>query len=261
MAETTAPRTREHGEGWRLRPKSRFLDQLAGFAAGGVLGWWALWALADHHFRTAAVVLVLLGWLIYRRRAGLEAKARAPRLRKGGLVLPSRTPTPAVVPIICVLAVVFTGGTVLVLVQALRHQIDVTLPGMLGAVLCAILSALLSVGGFAGVRDLSANRGLRLTPDALDVRTLRPSVTVLWADLAAVLPHWTRDGDASVRNWLSFETRSGTTTPATDMNLLDSEPDVILGILIYYLEHPEDRAELGTEASMQRVASISRSEG
>lgn len=261
MVETTAPRSREHGEGWRLRPKSRFLDQLAGFAAGGVLGWVALGALFAGHYRTSLVTACLLGWLIYRRRAGLETRETAPRLRKGALVLPPRTPAPVVVPSICVLGVVITAFTVLITVQTFRHQVDVTIPGVVGVVVSGLLGVLLLVGAFAGVRDLSANRGLRLTPYALDVRTVRPSVTVAWADLAAVRPHWTRDGDAPVRNWLSFETRSGTTTPATDMNLLDSEPDVILGILTYYLEHPEDRAELVTEASMHRVASISRFEG
>ncbi|GAB2973305.1 hypothetical protein [Nocardioides montaniterrae] len=160
---------------------------------------------------------------------------------------------------------------------ALRwSQIEGRAGAVVGSTFGALVGLLLLTGAYAGIRQrLRKDRAILLTADGVVISSDRRPVRVPWHAITAVRPHWTcrRSGhlrsEDIVHNWLTLEADpalveghtgvsalAGTPSPTVDIEALACDPDLVLRVLRFYLENPEERGELRSVVAVDRVRSL-----
>ena len=282
---TTPTASNNAGEGWHLdhRP-SRILTLGATSILGGIL-LLAAFGAARAQLWLATGLLVAVGVAVLLLSAGRDTTPRPPRLftppadpleppapgTGTGVLLPKR-------PLRW--ATLYAWGVLglLLAVSGVGVAVEAAIASRPGEVLQGLfpggIGALLLLGTYAGVSNRRApHAGLFLRPDAVELRTEATHLTLPWDTITGFRPHWTKaksrhGATVAVNNWLSVETtleltteettglsmlaRTGT-TPVLDIDMLAAPPLDVLAVCRFYLEHPERRAELGTERGLTTI--------
>jgi hypothetical protein len=267
------------GTGWHLQPRRRFFFVALGLLGGAVFVVGGVAAAGDGKYLAAAFLLVvgvafaLLPWPGSSRR--LPAR-RYDGEGGPGLLLPvhpTRVVTIAASGVVG--AVLAAAGVGMAVEGVLTGQLGQAF----GSLLTMLVGGLLLLGSYAGIRSrMAVDRGLVLTPGGVLLRTRRAPASVPWDGIADVRAHWRRrvkgaftSIEEPIHNWLTFELRGGATagpdplqvlsrtaSPTMDAATLAVDPWLVLDLARFYLNHPECRAELATDAGPARLDALRR---
>jgi hypothetical protein len=267
------------GTGWHLRPRRRYFFVAIGLLGAAVFVFGGVAAVRDGKYLAAIFLLVVgvaFGLLPVPGRRRLLPARRYDGEGGPGLLLPvhpSRVTTIAASGVIgAVLAAAGVG-------MAVEGVVTGEVGQVFGALLTLLFGALLLLGAYAGVRSrMATDRGLVLTPAGVLLRTGRVQTSVPWEQVADVRAHWHRrvkgaftSVEEPIHNWLTFELHadatvepdplrvmSGSASPTMDAATLAVDPYVVLDLARFYLQHPECRAELATDAGPARLDALQR---
>lgn len=247
------------GHGWHLRPGRNALVAGAALVFAAILGAVAISAWRQEKYAAAALLAVVaagfLGLAVpWRRR-------RPPRLVEDesgrGLLLPLGAPGPGPTLGALVIGPLLVLGGVVGLVD-----------GQWGGLVAVLAGGVVLLGLYAALRATRIeDRGVALVPDGIVVRTSRTPVRLAWSDVTGVRAHWRRrvrglypTPDEPVHNWLTFEVAGTGQGVSIDPTTFACDPELALAVIRHYLDHPDDRAELGTERSLLRAAHLQDAE-
>ena len=245
------------GGGWHLRPGRHYLLAGATVVLAGILVAVAIDAIAEG--KVAAAVLLLVVAVAFLVLGFPTSPRRDPRLVETSagraLLLPVNPPGAGVTVGLVVLGVLLVLGGGIGASEG--HW------GGLGAIL---VGALLMLGGYASVRArLIPDRGVALLPAGVLLRTRREPVALAWEAITGLRTHWTRrvrgampSPDEMVHNWLTFEVAGSSHGVSMDPTTFAIDPVAALALLQHYLDHPDDRPELGTDRSLERARRVLR---
>lgn len=273
------------GSGWQDRDDVRRLWAIVSVVLGVLLLGAAL-STVEEDVRGAVVFaatgapLLLFPWFIERREhSPYDYEGR----HGAGLALPLRPLSWALVAALTVWGLLLLGIASVALAPALS---DGDGPGA-GVVVSAVLGVILGVAFLAvavsGVHSrLMRDRMILLTVDGVVLNPPSGTVRMPWHAVAAFERFWRLNPgksplryDDRVSNYLvvrmadaalvdgatPLSAFAGLPDPVLNRDQVAMDPDVAVAVLTYYLEHPEERAELRTVVWKDRVAAITRSVG
>ncbi|MBB6628327.1 hypothetical protein H5V45_13455 [Nocardioides sp. KIGAM211] len=280
MSDQATPiRGNRAGEGWHLEPRRRWLLLVGAVLAAALLIVPGIVAATQGKLLAAAFCIVIgLAFLALpfgRTRRRLPARAWTDGTEHG-VLLPTHPMKVTSIAALAVLGSVLTAAGVGIGVEAV---LDGTYGDLVGAFISLLIGLLMLLGAYAGIRSrMASDRGLLLTPAAVTLRTGRVVEVLPWTGVVAVHAHWNRrvrgafkSVDEQIDNWLTFQTApgvvegddplalmSGTKQPTLDAETLAMDPYVVVDVLRFYLEQPDRRTELATDAALARVADLER---
>ena len=267
------------GTGWHLRPRRRFFFVALGLLGGAVFVVGGVAAVRDQKYLAAAFLLVV--GVAFALLPMPSSRRRLPARRYDGdggpgLLLPVHPSRVATIAATGVIGAVLAAAGVGMAVEGVATG---EVGQVFGSLLTLLVGGLLLLGSHAGIRSrMATDRGLVLTPEGVLLRTRRAPATVPWSRIGEVRAHWHRrvkgaftSVEEPIHNWLTFELRagapvepdplrvmSGSASPTMDAATLAVDPYVVLDLARFYLQHPECRAELATDAGQARLDALRR---
>lgn len=267
------------GVGWHLKPRRRIFLRVAGVLGAAIFVGPGIAAGLQGKY-LAAVFLVVVGVCFGLLPMDLPRRRLPARRHDGadgaGLLLPVHPMRLTTIVACAVIGLVLSASGVGMAVEGAQAG---DLGQVVGSLVALLIGVLLLLGSRAGIRGRRlVERGLLLTPGAVVTRLGRETVTVPWDEVERVHAHWRRrtrgaftSVDEQVHNWLSFELRegstvepdplqllSGSTGPSVDAGDLAVDPYAVLDLARFYLDHPDARGELATDASLARLSQLER---
>ena len=269
----------ERGEGWHFNPKRRYGLMMTGVAVFLVFGIYGLMLLSEGR-PVPGVLMIVFALCLLAVPFHRSPRQVPPRLveldGERGLLLPTNSIRPVVVAAMGVLGPLL--GTLAIAGSVVAVK-DGDYGFLFGAALLLAVSLLFLGGSYGLVKQhRTPSRGLFLRPVGPVLRTRADMTELAWDDIGAIRPHWARvirggftSPGETINNWFTFEPKqpdiwpkdplaalSGTKNPTFDASLLALDPQAGLALCQFYLDHPETREELATDASLARVDKMAR---
>jgi hypothetical protein len=269
----------ESGTGWHLKPRRRILFMFEFFFVAACL-FSGTAKMVDQGDPILAVILACFGLTLVSVPFWKYRRGRPPYLLDSGsgtgLALPVHTTNLGIVIVPGVPGVVLTSIAAILAIRG--HDLTAAPPFYIFLMILMAGIILLFIA-YHGLRHRQyKGRALVLTPESIELRhQFRPQV-LPWESVTEVQAHWERIVGARltpqdpIYNYLSFELAPGTEVKSAgysnhfstkdetsvETGMLAVNPYTVLELLRFYLDHPDFRSELGTEASLARVTEITR---
>lgn len=241
------------GEGWASNPGPGMAIHVLGLGMGVALVGLGVGLLTQGVVAAGGICVALglaLGAVPFLRPPPVVPGTPLPSGALAGDVVevPIRPLRAFAVPAFAVLATLLLVAAVLAGWQAAQGR----WAGLLGALVCGVVSAGFWVGVVSQLRLRRHPRVLRLSPQGLVVPDRPQGVELSWSDVEAVRPHWTRTmrstgwSTGSSTNWLTFvltpeaaarvpaspmKVLSGVSDPSLDVNGLAADPALVLELI------------------------------
>ncbi|MEI2714046.1 MAG: hypothetical protein V9G04_12340 [Nocardioides sp.] len=187
----------------------------------------------------------------------------------GGLLLPVRPFAPAGIAVFLIVGVFFVALALVALYAAVADQMYSFIIGFL---LLGGVGAIFLTTAVMSVRQLRAGAGgIVADPEGIRLTSLSRDVwSVPWDQVTGIRAHWLRMAIGlkmptdSIANYLQIQApewtapgrlgRLGRTGgPNLEVRSLAMDPYAALRVLTYYVEHPDARHELATDAAVARA--------